>query len=124
MAYIELTEKNFSETIENNDIVVIDFWAEWCGPCKAFGPVFEKVANEVSDVVFAKVNTEVEQALAGHFQIRSIPTLMILRENIIVFNQAGALPEDGLKDIVQQVKDLDMEMVRKEIEKQNQEGQE
>lgn len=120
MAYVELTEKNFSETIENNDIVIIDFWAEWCGPCKAFGPIFEKVAKEYSDITFAKVNTETEQGLAGHFQIRSIPTLIILKEKVVVFNQAGALPEEAFADIIKQVKELDMDMVRAELAKQQQ----
>ncbi len=117
MAYIELTADNFNETVEKNEIVIIDFWAEWCGPCKAFGPVFEKVAEENTDITFAKVNTEVQQELSGHFQIRSIPTLMILKEKIVVFNQAGALPENGLKDLIKQVKELDMNMVREEIAK-------
>jgi thioredoxin 1 len=117
MAYIELTADNFNEVIEKNEIVIIDFWAEWCGPCKAFGPVFEKVAEENTDVAFAKVNTEIEQDLSAHFQIRSIPTLMILKEKVVVFNQAGALPEEGLKDLIKQVKELDMDMVRKEIAK-------
>ena len=118
MAYIELTADNFNETVEKNDIVILDFWAQWCGPCQAFGPVFEKVAEENPDIALGKVNTETEQALAGHFQIRSIPTLMVLKEQIVVFNQAGALPEEGLKDLIRQVKELDMDMVRAEIEKE------
>lgn len=120
MSYIELTAENFNETIESNDVVVIDFWAEWCGPCKSFGPVFEKVAGENTDIKFTKVNTETQQELAGQFQIRSIPTLMVIKEKIVVFNQAGALPEEGLNDLVSQVKDLDMDMVRKEMQKSEQ----
>lgn len=118
MSYITLTEENFNETVENNDIVIIDFWAEWCGPCKAFGPVFEKIAEKHTDIAFGKVNTEEQQGLAGHFQIRSIPTLMILKEKVVVFNQAGALPEEALEDVIKQVKELDMDMVRAEIAKE------
>ncbi len=123
MAYVELSEENFNDTVTNNDIVIIDFWAPWCGPCKSFGPVFEKVAEANPDITFAKINTEEQQALAGHFQIRSIPTLMILKEQIVVFNQAGALPEEGLIDLIGQVKELDMDQVREEIAKEQQEGQ-
>jgi thioredoxin 1 len=118
MSYITLTEENFNETVESNDIVILDFWAEWCGPCKAFGPVFEKIAEKHTDIAFGKINTEEQQGLAGHFQIRSIPTLMILKEKVVVFNQAGALPEDALEDIIKQVKELDMDMVRAEIAKE------
>jgi len=123
MAYTELNEQNFNDTVANNNIVIIDFWAPWCGPCKSFGPIFEKVAEANTDITFAKVNTEEQQGLAGHFQIRSIPTLMILKEQIVVFNQAGALPEEGLVDLIRQVKELDMDKVREDIAKQ-QEGQE
>ncbi len=122
MATVEITDTNFNETIEKNDIVIIDFWAPWCGPCKSFGPVYEKVSNEYPEIVFGKVNTEEQQALAGHFQIRSIPTTVILKENIAVFQQAGVIPEEGLKDIIKQVEELDMDMVRKELEKQEAEG--
>ena len=120
MATVNLTEANFSETIENNSIVIIDFWAPWCGPCKQFGPIYEKTSEQYPDIVFGKVNTEDEQALAGQFQIRSIPTTIIIKENIAVFQQPGAIPEEGLKDVIRQVQELDMDMVRQEVEKQQQ----
>jgi len=123
MATIKLTKDNFNEIVENNDITIIDFWAEWCGPCKQFGPIFEKVSNEYEDIAFGKVNTEEEQELAGYFQIRSIPTTIIIREGVIVFSQPGMLPEEGLKDIISQVKALDMEQVKKEVEEQAQQAQ-
>ncbi len=112
---IELNSQNLQDTIENNDIVIIDFWAPWCGPCRSFAPVFEKTAEEYPDVTFAKVNTEVEQELAGMFNIRSIPTLMIFREQIIIFAQPGALPGEALKQILDKTKELDMEQVRADI---------
>jgi thioredoxin len=108
-----LVTDKFETTIADNDIVVIDYWAPWCGPCKGFAPVFEQVASENPDIKFVKVNTDEEQALAGHFQIRSIPTLMIFRENIIVFEQAGALPKGALQDVISQVRGLDMEEVKR-----------
>ncbi|WP_373035585.1 thioredoxin [Sulfurimonas sp.] len=119
MAYIDLTESNFNDTVEQNNIVIIDFWAEWCGPCIQFGPVFEKVAGENTDVAFAKVNTEIEQALAGHFQVQSIPTLMVIKERVVIFNQAGALDEVSLNGLIQQVKELDMNKVRAEMNTEN-----
>jgi len=123
MATVKLTKENFEATIAENDIVIIDFWAEWCAPCKQYGPIFEKVSDEVSDVVFAKVNTEEEQELAGYFQIQSIPTTVVLREGIGIFNQSGMLPEEAITDILTQVKELDMDMVRKEVEKQQSQGE-
>ena len=123
MATIELTQENFDKTIAENDIVFIDFWAPWCAPCKSFGPIFEKTSEQYPDIVFAKVNTEEEQDLAGQFQIRSIPTTMIFKEQILVFNQAGALPEEGIKDLMEQVKVLDMDNVREEIKKQQEPAQ-
>lgn len=108
-----LTAENFDATITGNDIVVVDFWAPWCGPCKGFAPVFEEVASDNPDLKFVKVNTDEEQALAGHFGIRSIPTLMIFREQVIVFQQPGALPKGALADIVAQVRDLDMAEVKR-----------
>ena len=114
----EVTKDNFSEVIENNDIVIIDFWAPWCGPCRSFAPIFEKTAEANPDAAFVKINTEAEQELAGHFQIRSIPTLMVFREQVMVFNQAGALPESALVELISKVKELDMEQVHKEIAEQ------
>ncbi|SMP87849.1 thioredoxin [Epsilonproteobacteria bacterium SCGC AD-311-C15] len=121
MALVTLTEENFNQTIEENEIVIIDFWAPWCGPCRSFAPIFEKIAQNNPDITFAKVNTEEEQGLAGYFQIRSIPTTMILRDQIGIFQQAGVLPEEAFIDIIGQVKALDMDMVRKEAEKQSSE---
>lgn len=118
MSTISLDADNFRNTIEQNDIVILDFWASWCGPCQTFGPIFEKVSEEHEDIVFAKVNTEEQQELAGAFQVRSIPTLIIFRDNIIVYAQPGALPESGLKQIIEKVKELDMDEVRADIEKQ------
>ena len=115
MAVIELTKDNFEETILNNATVLIDFWAPWCGPCRGFAPVFERVAEANPDVVFAKVNTDEEQEIAGHFQIRSIPTLMVFRDQIIVFSQPGALPQGAFEQVVERAKTLDMEEVRKQI---------
>ncbi|WP_294959310.1 thioredoxin [Sulfurovum sp.] len=122
MALENLTAQNFNEKVESSDIVVIDFWAPWCGPCKQFAPIFEKTAGEYPDILFGKVNTEEEQELAGHFQIRSIPTTIILRDNIAIFQQPGLMPEEGLKDVIRQVQELDMDMVRKEIAEQQAAG--
>jgi thioredoxin 1 len=123
MALVNLTEANFNEAVENNDIVILDFWAPWCGPCKQFGPIFEKVSEEYPDILFGKINTEEEQGLAGYFGIQSIPTVIVLREKIGIFQQPGMLPEEGLKDIIRQVQELDMDKVREEVAKQQQESQ-
>ncbi len=115
MAYIDLTTKNFNETLDNNEIVIIDFWAEWCGPCKQFAPIFEKVAQDNPDIVFAKVNTEEQHAIADQFGIRSIPTLMVSRDGIILLNQAGMLPEEAFDKLIAHVKGLDMDKIRAEM---------
>jgi len=117
MATINITEQNFEETITNNDIVIVDYWADWCGPCKSFAPIFEGVSDkeEFSDIVFAKVDTEKEQALAGHFQIRSIPTLMVFREQVVLFANPGMLNEKQLCDLIEQIKAVDMQKVHQEI---------
>lgn len=118
MATVELDKDNFEAAITNNDIVIVDFWAPWCGPCKSFAPIYESVSEKHEDIVFAKINTEDQQELGASFQIRSIPTLMIFREKIVIFSQAGMLPESALEEIIGKVKALDMDMVRKEVEKQ------
>ncbi|SFV82437.1 Thioredoxin [hydrothermal vent metagenome] len=123
MAVLELNKDNFDETIQNNDIVVLDFWAPWCGPCKQFAPTYDEISNKFDgDVVFAKINTEDEQELGGHFQIRSIPTLMIFREQVAIFSQPGAMAGADLEAIVNKAKELDMEEVRKEMAKQQEEN--
>ena len=118
MAVVELTKDNFEEVITSNSTVIVDYWAPWCGPCRGFAPVFEKVAEANPDVVFAKVNTDEEQEIAAHFQIRSIPTLMVFREQVIVFSQPGALPQGAFEQVVTRAKGLDMDEVRKQIGEQ------
>jgi thioredoxin 1 len=115
MPTVDLTATDFSSTIEDNGIVLIDFWAEWCGPCRMFAPWYEEVSQEHTDVVFAKVDTEAEQALAGSFGIRSIPTLMAFRDGILLYKEAGALPKEALGQLVDQVKALDMDDVRRQV---------
>ncbi len=116
MATIELTKETFEQTIVDNDMVLVDFWAEWCGPCQSFAPVYEKVSATYPDAVFAKVDTEAEPELAQYFDIRSIPTLMVFRDQIGIYSQPGALPEPALTDLIEQANALDMDAVRREIE--------
>jgi len=118
MATVELTKENFEEVVTKNDMVIVDFWAPWCGPCKGFAPIYDAASEKYADVVFAKVNTDEEQELAQHFSIRSIPTLMMFREKVILFSQAGALPAAGLDSVISQAKALDMAQVHKDIAEQ------
>ena len=115
MATVEITQANFEQTINDNSIVILDFWASWCGPCRAFAPTFEAASEKNDDIVFGKIDTEAQQALAGSMQIRSIPTLMVFRDQVLLFNQAGALPAPMFDDLIQQVRDIDMEEVRQKI---------
>jgi thioredoxin len=118
MATLELTKENFAEIVQGNDMVLVDFWATWCGPCQSFGPIYEEVSEKYPDVVFAKVNTEEQRELSGHFQVRSIPTLMIFREQVIIFSQPGAIPGSMLEDLIGKAQALEMAEVHAEIAKQ------
>ncbi|NQV07695.1 thioredoxin [bacterium] len=115
MTTVTLTKDNFESTINDNDTVIVDFWAEWCGPCKQFGPTFEEASNNNEDIVFAKVDTEDQQELAQLFNVRSIPTLMVFRENVVLYSQAGALPAPALDDLIGQVREIDMDDVHRQI---------
>lgn len=118
MATVELTKDNFDDVVGKNDFVIVDFWAPWCGPCQSFGPIYEETSEKHSDIVFAKVNTEEQQELAGHFQIRSIPTLMILRDQIVVYAQPGALMGGQFDQLLEKARELDMDEVRKQVAEQ------
>ncbi|MFF8860914.1 thioredoxin [Streptomyces sp. 1222.5] len=115
---VELTKENFDQTVTENDFVLIDFWASWCGPCRQFAPVYDKAAEENKDLVFGKVDTEAQPELAQAFGIQSIPTLMIVRDKVAIFAQPGALPEAALADVIEQARKLDMDEVRKSIAEQ------
>ena len=123
MATIELNKENLVNTINENPFVIIDFWAPWCGPCQSFAPVYEQISEKYPDIVFAKVNTEQEQEIAAQFNIRSIPTLMIFRDQIIIYAEAGALPAQTFEQLIEQAKNLDMDEVRKQVAEEQQQAQ-
>jgi thioredoxin len=122
MATVDLTKDNFEQVVSGNDVVIVDFWAPWCAPCRAFAPTFEQASEQHTDVVFAKVNTEDQQEVAGAFNIRSIPTLMVFREKVILYAEAGSLPAQALEQVITQVKGIDMTAVHREIAERDTEG--
>lgn len=122
MAVVELNAASFEQTVTENPFVIVDFWAPWCAPCRSFAPIFDKVSEDYANILFAKVNTEEEQRIAANFQIRSIPTLMIFRDRIIIFSQPGALREGDLRQLLDRAGELDMDEVRSQIEAEQQKG--
>jgi thioredoxin len=118
MATTELTKDNFDQVVGSSDFIILDFWAPWCGPCQNFGPIYEEVSEKYPDITFGKINTEDEQELAGHFQIRSIPTLMIMRDQIVIYAQPGALMGGQFEQLIEKARELDMDEVRKQVAEQ------
>lgn len=118
MATVKITKENFNDILENSEVVILDFWASWCGPCRTFAPIFEEASEKHTDVVFGKINTEEEEELSAYFNIRSIPNVMVFRQQIGLFSQPGALPAEALDSLLNQIKEVDMDEIRKKIAEQ------